>query len=71
MMSWRSGVNMFLSVITAPIVLAQLTDFLIRGCYMTPHCSNIHSANLIRHAYSRYEHVRAIMLALTYYFRQY
>jgi hypothetical protein len=26
---------------------------------LTPQCSNIHPANLIRHAYSRYKHVRA------------
>ncbi len=31
-----SGVKMFLSVITAPIVLAQLIDFLIRRCHVTP-----------------------------------
>jgi hypothetical protein len=29
-----SGVKMFLSVITAPIVLAQLIDFLIRRCHV-------------------------------------
>jgi hypothetical protein len=28
------GVKMFLSVITAPIVLAQLIDFLIRRCHV-------------------------------------
>jgi hypothetical protein len=31
-MNRRSGVKMFLSVITAPIVLAQLIDILIRRC---------------------------------------
>jgi hypothetical protein len=29
-----SGVKMFLSIITAPIVLAQLIDFLIRRCHV-------------------------------------
>jgi hypothetical protein len=47
---------MFLSVITAPIVLAQLIYFLIRGCHVN---RNIHPANSIRLAYSRYEYVRA------------
>jgi hypothetical protein len=32
-MNRRSGVKMFLSVITAPLVLTQLIDFLIRRCY--------------------------------------
>jgi hypothetical protein len=31
-----SGVKMFLSVITAPIVLAELIDFLIRRSYVNP-----------------------------------
>ena len=31
-----SGVKMFISVITAPIVLAELIDFLIRWCYVNP-----------------------------------
>jgi hypothetical protein len=35
-MNRRSGVKMFLSVITAPIVLAQLVGFLIRRCYVDP-----------------------------------
>jgi hypothetical protein len=48
-MNRRSGVKMFLSVITAPLVLAQLIYFLIGRCHV----------NLIRHAYSRYKHVRA------------
>jgi hypothetical protein len=47
---------MFISVITAPIVLAQLIDFLIRRCYVNPQCSNIHPANSICLAYSRYEY---------------
>jgi hypothetical protein len=46
---------MFLSVITAPIVLALLINFLNRRCNVT----NSHPANSIRHAYSRYEYVRA------------
>jgi hypothetical protein len=33
-MNRRSGVKMFLSVITAPIELAQLIDFLIRRCHV-------------------------------------
>jgi len=33
-MNRRSGVKMFLSVITAPIVLAQLIDILIRRFYV-------------------------------------
>jgi hypothetical protein len=36
MMNRRSGVKMFLSVITAPIVLAHLINFLIRKCYVSP-----------------------------------
>jgi hypothetical protein len=50
---------MFLSVITAPIVLAELIDFLIRRCYVNPPCLKIHPAKLIRLAYSRYECVCA------------
>ncbi len=44
-MSWwigKAGVKVFLSVITGPIVLAHLIDFLIRWCYVTPKWSNIH-----------------------------
>ncbi len=44
-MNRRSGVKMFLSVITAPLVLAQLIDFLIRRCHVN--------------TYSRYKHFRA------------
>jgi hypothetical protein len=55
----QSRVNMFLSALTAPIVLAHLIDFLIRRCFVNPQCSNIHPANLIRYAYSRYEYVCA------------
>ncbi len=36
MMNRESGVKVFLSVITAPIVLAHLIDFLIRRCYVNP-----------------------------------
>jgi hypothetical protein len=36
LMNRQSGVKMFLSTITAPIVLAQLIDFLIRRCYVNP-----------------------------------
>jgi hypothetical protein len=55
---------MLFSVITAPIVLAQLIDFLIRRRHVNP---NIHPANSICHAYSRYEYVSASIhvLALT------
>jgi hypothetical protein len=35
-MNGRSAVKMFLPVITAPIVLAELIDFLIRPCYVNP-----------------------------------
>ncbi len=35
-MNKQSGVKMFLSAITPPIVLAHLIDFLIRRCYVTP-----------------------------------
>jgi hypothetical protein len=35
-MNGRSGVKMFFPVITAPIVLAELIDFLIRRCYVNP-----------------------------------
>ncbi len=48
-----------LSVITAPIVLAHLIDFLNRQCHVNNQWSNIHPANLIRIAYSRYKHIRA------------
>jgi hypothetical protein len=34
-MNRRSGVKMFLSVITAPLVLALLIDLLIRRCYVS------------------------------------
>ncbi len=50
---------MFLSVITAPIVLAQLIDFLIRRCHVNPQWPNLQPANLIRLAYSRYKHIHA------------
>jgi hypothetical protein len=60
MINRRSGVKMFLSVITAPIVLAQLIYFLFRRYYVNP---SIHPANLIRHAYSRCEY--ALLQALT------
>ncbi len=52
MMIRQSVAKVFLSVITAPIVLAHLIDFLIMRCYVTPKCSNIHPANLFHHAYS-------------------
>jgi hypothetical protein len=45
----RSGVKLFLSVITAPIVLAHLINFLNRRCHVNPP----------RLAYSKYKHVRA------------
>ncbi len=45
----RSGVKLFLSVITAPIVLAHLIIFLNRRCHV----------NSPRLAYSKYKHVRA------------
>jgi hypothetical protein len=45
----RSGVKLFLSVITAPIVLAHLINFLNRGYHV----------NSPRLAYSKYKHVRA------------
>ncbi len=35
-MNRQRGVKMFLSAITAPIVLAHLIDFLIRRCYVNP-----------------------------------
>ncbi len=59
MMNRRSGVKMFLSVITAPLVLSHLIDFLIRQYHVNPHLLNIHPANLIRHAFSRYKYVHA------------
>ncbi len=49
-MNRQSGVKMFLSVITAPLVLALLIDLLIRRCHVN--------------TYSRYKHVRANILAL-------
>jgi hypothetical protein len=57
----QSGVKMFLSVITAPIVLAEPIDFLIRRCYVNPPMFKyfFYPANLIRLAYSRYEYVCA------------
>jgi hypothetical protein len=64
-----SGVKMFLSVLTAPIVLARTIDFLIRRCNV--HKPHSHPANSIRHAYSRYEYTCANILALTYPFRHY
>ncbi len=54
-----SEVKMFLSVITAPIVLAHLIDFLNRRSHVNPQWSNIHPANLIRLAHLKYKHVRA------------
>ncbi len=36
MMNRQSGVKIFFSAITAPIVLAHLLYFLIRRCYVTP-----------------------------------
>jgi hypothetical protein len=45
----RSGVKLFLSVITAPIVLAHLIYFLNRRCHVNSH----------RLAYSKYKHVPA------------
>jgi hypothetical protein len=45
---------MFLSVITAPIILARIIDFLIRRCHVN---RKSYLANSIRHAYSRYEYV--------------
>ncbi len=50
-MNRQSGVKIFLSVITAPIVLAHLIDFLYRRCHVNPQWSNIQPANLIRLAY--------------------
>ncbi len=45
-MTMQSGLKMFLSVITASIVLAHLIDFLIRQCYVNP--LQIWSAMLIQ-----------------------
>ncbi len=45
----RSGVKLFLSVITAPIVLAHPINFLNRRCHV----------NSPRLAYSKYKYVRA------------
>jgi hypothetical protein len=39
--------------------LAHLIGFLNRRCHVNPQWSNIHPANLIRLAYSRYKHVHA------------
>ncbi len=36
LMNRRSGVKMFLSIITAPIVLAHLINFLTKWCYVNP-----------------------------------
>ncbi len=58
-MNRRSGAKMFLSVITAPIVLVHLIVHLNRRCHLNPPSSKIHPANLIRLAYSRYKHVCA------------
>ncbi len=58
-MNRQSGVKIFLSVITAPIVLGHLIDFLNRRCHVKPQWSNIQPTNLNRLAYSRYKHVRA------------
>jgi hypothetical protein len=58
-MNRQSGVKIFLSVITVPIVLVHLIGFLNRRCHVNLQWSSIHPANLIRLAYSRYKHVRA------------
>jgi hypothetical protein len=58
-MNRRSGVKMFLSVITAPLVLAHLIYFLIGLCHVNP-------PNLIRHAYSRYKHICANTISVVY-----
>jgi hypothetical protein len=68
-MNRRSGVKMFLSVITAPLVLAQLIYFLTVRCHVNlirfffvqkKKLKNPpKNINLIRHAYSRYKHVCA------------
>jgi hypothetical protein len=50
---------MFISVITAPIVLAELTDFLIRRCYVNPPMFEYLSCKFDPPAYSRYEYVCA------------
>jgi hypothetical protein len=47
MFNRQSGVNMLLSTITAPIVLALLIDFLISRCYVKP--LQIWSAMPIQH----------------------
>ncbi len=41
----RSGVKLFLSVITAPIVLAHLINFLNRRCNVNPPASPIQNIN--------------------------
>jgi hypothetical protein len=58
---------MFLTEITAPIVLVELMeliDFLIRRCYVKPTGPDVqifnYPANLIRLAYSRYQWSRPI-----------
>ena len=57
-MNRRSGVKMFLSVITAPIVLAQQIDILIRQCNVNQiFILQIRSAMPIY--YLGYKHVRA------------
>ncbi len=59
MMTRQSGVKIFFSVTTAPIVLAHLIDFLIRRCHVNPPMIEYSPANLICLAYSRYKHVHA------------
>jgi hypothetical protein len=66
----QSGDNFFLRYNSAKL-LAHLINFMNRRCHVNPKCSNIHPANLIRLAYSRYKHVRANNLAQMCYFRQY
>jgi hypothetical protein len=58
-MNRRSGIKMFLSVITALIVLVQLIDFLIRRCYVNPPMFIYSSCKFDPLAYSRYEYVCA------------
>ena len=66
-MNRRSGVKMFPSLITAPIVLAHLIDFLIRRSYVNPPMFEYSSCKFDPHAYSRYEYVCANISALTCY----
>ncbi len=47
MLNRQSGVNMLLTTVTAPIVLAHLIGFLIRRCYVNP--LQIWSAMPIQH----------------------